>query len=69
MTSRIPAKSCLGTSRGSSSETNGDTYLIPASAKASCSLMKPALMFSGAAMTRGHVRVRATWPLMNEGSV
>ena len=34
MASRIPAKSCLGTSNGSSSETNGETYLMPASANA-----------------------------------
>ena len=69
MASRMPAKSCLGTSRGSSSETNGDTYLMPASANASCSLMKPALMFSGAAMTRGQVNDLATWPERNEGKL
>ncbi len=40
---------------------------MPCSAKTSRSLMKPALMFSGAAITRGQVSVRATWPDRKEG--
>jgi hypothetical protein len=41
---------------------------MPFSANTSDSLMNPALMFSGPAMTRGQASESTTWPIMNEGS-